>query len=481
MKNRWSPQRCVCAFPALLLCFGFLPGSAGFASASSPEETLSIQRTYDALEVDNETMGGTMDGTPAERLRLVRFRRGEMEPVPFDRVERDEHGNYILDGVNKNVVWRNGTYELREEAVKAAGGMKKVRIELVDNTRNQPGILDGNDQIVFLARDAGDRHTGPVPGASRGLELVLTDPVDGGRGWVYLVDAPALPVSPTKYVSYTFVQADQIERVRSAGGAEVLFDLNKSAAYRDFVLPKNGGLDIAHTFRAEASFKLKPSWLAWLPRISINPEDSSVPILVGYKDGVFVMRVVKNKIQSFLLEKYLGEEIKGSELVTVSRYFPDYQYFAGVFPLSKKLKRWMKDLDVVMTTDFNENAKGMRFLNANNRDAPCLADGKMDERERNLNPDPYEWSMLTGSAGGWANILNMKNENRDLMRLFYDDDEKQDIFGSIGYRMTRIDQEDAIEFETFIFLLPPDAGPAHMEPLVDLVYRPVEVRPGRTF
>jgi len=461
----------------LALPLSLLPCGPAFPDV--PESTHTITRTYDALEVDNGTLGGALDGTPLERLRLIRFRNGAMEPVPFDIMEKDARGAYILDGINRNVAWENGTYELRDEAVKAAGGMKKVRIELVDNSRNQPGTLDGADRIVFLARDAGDRHTGDtLPGIVRGIEI--GDPVDRGKAWVYLVEAPGLPLSSTRYVSYAFDPEAQTERVRSAVGAEVMFDLNKSAAYRDFILPGNGGTDIAHTFRAEASFKLRPAWLSWLPRFSINPENSSVPILVGYKDGVFVLRVVKNKIDNYLLEKYLGEEIQRSELVTVSHYFPEYQYFQGVFPISEKLKKWMKDLDVVMTTDFNENARGMVFLNANNREVPCLVDGIMDEQERNLNLEPYQWSMLTGPAGGWANILNLENDF-DGMTLFYDDNREEDIFGSVGYRMTRLDDEDALRFETFIFLLPPRAGPGHMEQLVNLVYSPLQARPARTF
>ncbi len=75
--------------------------------------------------------------------------------------------------------------------------------------------------------------------------------------------------------------------------------------------------------------------------------------------------------------------------------------------------------------------------------------------------NPYQWSMLTGDKGGWANILDMKS--KEVLTLFYDDNEKQEIFGSIGYRMNRIDDQDALRFETYIFLLPPNAGPEQME------------------
>lgn len=98
---------------------------------------------------------------------------------------------------------------------------------------------------------------------------------------------------------------------------------------------------------------------------------------------------------------------------------------------------------------------------------------------KRLNEDPYLWSMLTGSYGGWANILNMKN-NRDRMRLYDDDNEKKGHWGSIGYPLKKVDDVDAIEFTTYIFLLPPNVKPAFMDQLVNLVYRPVQVRVGRT-
>jgi hypothetical protein len=88
--------------------------------------------------------------------------------------------------------------------------------------------------------------------------------------------------------------------------------------------------------------------------------------------------------------------------------------------------------------------------------------------------------MLTGEKGGWANILNMLN-NREKMRLHYDDNEEKNIWGSTGYRWTKVEDVDAIQFVSYIFFLPPNAGPEFMEPLVNLVYYPLEVELGRNF
>jgi len=425
-----------------------------------PDKKLII-REYDVLEINNENLQRYFDGTRIRNLRLMRFNQGALQPIPFDIMGKDDNGNYILDGVNKNVEWKGGTYDIKEEAIRAAGGIRKVRIVLVNNMDKAPGILDGTDQLVFLARDAGQRYPGDSFNAIKALEIQLLDPVNGNKAWVYLLDAEDHPVSPEDYVTYEFEEGEQIERVKMTDGAEVMFDLKESAAYRDFVLPTNGGIDIVDSFQADVSFKLRPLWLTWLPRFSMNPENSTVAILVGYKDDVFSLRVVKNKANNFLLERRLGEEIERSELVTVSRYFPNYQYFSGTFRLSRKLKKWMKDLDIVTRTDFNVNAKGMWFYNSNDSLNHFLVDGKLDDYEKQLNDAPYQWSMLTGENGGWANILNMLNK-KEKMRLHYDDNKEKNIWGSTGYRWTKVEDVDAIRFVSYIFFLPPNAGPEFM-------------------
>ena len=464
----------VLLFPSSMILFSYV------SSAEIQADKKLIVREYDALEIGNEMLQGYFDGTRISNLRLMRFNQGALEPIPFDIMEKDDNGNYILDGVNENVEWKGRTYEIKEEAIRAAGGIRKVRIVLVNNRDKPPGILDGTDQLVFLARDAGQRYPGDFSNVIKALEIQLLDPVNGNKAWVYLLDAEDYPTSPEDYVTYGFEVGEQIEHVKMTGGAEVMFDLRRSAAYRDFVLPTNGGIDIVDSFRADVSFKLKPLWLTWLPRFSINPENSTVPILVGYKDGVFALRVVKNKVDNFLLERHLGEEIKRSELVTVSHYFPNYQYFSGTSRLSPKLKKWMKDLDIVTRTDFNENAAGMWFYNSNNSLKYCLIDGKLDDYEKQLNDDPYQWSMLTGENGGWANILKMLN-NKEKTRLHYDDNKEKNIWGSSGYRWMKVEDVDAIQFVSYIFFLPPSAGPEFMQQLVNLVYHPLEVSLGREF
>ena len=72
-------------------------------------------------------------------------------------------------------------------------------------------------------------------------------------------------------------------------------------------------------------------------------------------------------------------------------------------------------------------------------------------------------------------------DNKEKMRLHYDDNKEKNIWGSSGYRWTKVEDVDAIRFVSYIFFLQPNAGPEFMQQLVNLVYHPLEVTLGRKF
>jgi hypothetical protein len=72
-------------------------------------------------------------------------------------------------------------------------------------------LFDGDDELVFMAKDAGGAAPGgasPPTGAvaGSGVELAIRDSLDGGRGFVYLLqgDGSLAPDAGTDYVTYTF-------------------------------------------------------------------------------------------------------------------------------------------------------------------------------------------------------------------------------------------------------------------------------------
>lgn len=69
--------------------------------------------------------------------------------------------------------------------------------------------LDSNDEIVFMAGDAGSRHDGwPLPGgivAGSGVQVTVNDPIGGGQSFVYLFRSQGTLVQSAgeQYVDYS--------------------------------------------------------------------------------------------------------------------------------------------------------------------------------------------------------------------------------------------------------------------------------------
>jgi hypothetical protein len=69
--------------------------------------------------------------------------------------------------------------------------------------------FDSNDELVFMAPDAGNLAAGAVPEhvvSDSGLEIEIFDSLDGGMGYVYLFesDGTVLPDAGQDYIHYTF-------------------------------------------------------------------------------------------------------------------------------------------------------------------------------------------------------------------------------------------------------------------------------------
>jgi hypothetical protein len=88
-------------------------------------------------------------------------------------------------------------------------------------------LFDANDEIAVMAADAGDRAPVPTsfpagvqPGS--GQELLITDPLDGGTGYVYLFqsDGSLTPDAGQDYVDYSFnlLAGDYLTYYNTASG-----------------------------------------------------------------------------------------------------------------------------------------------------------------------------------------------------------------------------------------------------------------------
>jgi len=160
-------------------------------------EARTLTRSIDPLEVPGSAVLN-MTGAELSRLRVLSSRNGKLAPIPFQIDQKNAENDWVWSAIPEAPRGFND-----ETSLPAAS-----RKDLVHDDQDPPGkdIFDTNDVVVFLVKDAGDRDREAVLhlGAKRLVELEIADPVDQGKGWVYLAwfesDAPAL--SDIRYVRY---------------------------------------------------------------------------------------------------------------------------------------------------------------------------------------------------------------------------------------------------------------------------------------
>jgi hypothetical protein len=141
------------------------------AVTAAPANTLN--RPEDPVVVAGADLAA-FDGESIDELRLYAFDGSDWSPIPF---QIDERLNDIT-----------GTYVISED-----------------------GLLDANDELVFMAKDAGvEAGTGDWPSDTMALsnprvQVNVNDPLSpGDMGWAYLFRSTTLATNPTVYVDWDF-------------------------------------------------------------------------------------------------------------------------------------------------------------------------------------------------------------------------------------------------------------------------------------
>lgn len=129
-----------------------------------------------------------------------------------------------------------------------------------DYTTTEDGLLDANDEVVFMAMDMGDQAPADgsivrdLPISGTWYEIEVTDPTEPAKkGWAYLVRSSTLTSTPTDYVDYN-LGSHRIEGTTYALGAAVP---EPYVGYLDpwfDYLTLNGGQDILDRTKTRLCF-----------------------------------------------------------------------------------------------------------------------------------------------------------------------------------------------------------------------------------
>ena len=432
----------------------------------------TIVRQRDPLLVEGQDLKGLFEGQQVSSVTLYAYKNGEFVPIPHQFDFIDENGLVIPGYVNRVI--------------------KKGAYDFVPNSE-LPTVLGKRYQLLFMARDTGDRFAGAAlpTGFRRGAEIEVEDPRGGQKGWAYLM----LPVTPpppclSDYVDYTLIRkgGQNIEQIQGTQYTTGFPDPDKPFAYGYWKIPlEAGGTDInlLQTFRVRIKVKIL------FMTLELDPKKNVVPYVLGYNDGP--IRVTRRVFSSVVLGGIKMDSLMGdAKLETESHYFESYFFFDGEVSLPGFVKKISK-IKAEFTTDFAPTTTGFQWYNSRNAgNRGCVVDGLMSPQEQALDQSPYEWSLLFGHNGGWANILQMHTDAvRPNMNLFYlddasfhDEDEPtlQGTWASTGYYLEKLDKvKDTVSFRTNIFSIPNTFQVEQAQKLVDLVYHPLKPSVQRTW
>ena len=249
-------------------------------------ETRSLARSIDPIEVSGFDVAD-MTGAEISSLRVIASRNGRLTPVPFQIDQKNTENDWIWSAVPESSEvndWFN------DETLSQVYSQE----DLTHDDQDPPGrdIFDANDVVVFVVKDAGDQDRENIMrlGAERVVELEITDPVDHGKGWVYLswfdADAPAL--SKIHYVRY------EPDKFRVSGPEyELLYSPDHVMVLDDFRL---GGTSVI------AGNRIRGVVEAGIGPVTLNIEFNEQTIQ-GYNAGYIngPVRIVKRSIDHIRL------------------------------------------------------------------------------------------------------------------------------------------------------------------------------------
>ncbi len=369
------------------------------AADAAPSGTAAAARPGEPMVLTGAEIAGLKGIPPGE---LVAFRYAQTwQQIP---VQVDERAMVTYTAIYHDRVERLGAFKTL--AYSDAGTF----------TGPDPDpTLDADDEVVFMARDAGDRPAawqdpaGVVAGS--GVEVEITDPLAGDfKAYVYLFRSGGKldPAAGKSYVQYDFkltsgdYKATYVLAGRPTGNPE---DSTVATAcytrhFRDRWI--SDGLSILAPLGTGVNL-LDRDQVLFAPG---NPARSILTFCTG--EGAFV---VNKSGPVRAIRSYIG--CNSGPLSQRTHFFYDrreeIQTFARVHPIP----------GIVMFFDYTENAAGMTYANNNNPQGVTI-DGVPDE----VKPGALTWEMVAGKQGGLIIVHQVDTDTPNVEVSSYYLDEK---------------------------------------------------------
>lgn len=423
----------------LVLAGVLLAGGKAYAA-----EVKSFNRVADPVIVTGEPLKEFW-GRKIDRLRLYASQNGRLEPIPYQIDKRDPDNEFMISSetIPSDILAETGfdatpekdkrVRRIREFERKARDYEKDVKegklpAEVFEELRRvayfEENIeqLDYNDHLAFMARDAGSRVSRSAWPVKEGIEIELTDPVEGARAWAYLFYYPisAPPPSMKDYVQYD----PAADKVTSQFGVFDFVD-DKPMIIEQIVGRHADGTEMPNFVdRFKLRIKLKPIPLFC---VSINfDENNTKSFTIGYKDGP--VRVIRRNI--------FWITIAGVKLPGIPKAIIYYIFYDNALEGPTEIYNPMDPKYVLCDgskfragIDMRKVSYGTELYTKDNRSGIVLDGVMSDDEKRLVLPDQT-----------WIGAYN-KNHNFGLMaRMFF---EQKLVDAGTHLDLYLLDDEDA--------------------------------------
>jgi hypothetical protein len=327
----------------------------------------TLTRVHDPVVVRTGLLAGAPDRATA-RYRLYAARQGTLVPIPFQFDARGPDGELVLSADGADVDFS----------------------------------FDDDDELVFMAKDTGDRlGTGDLPPASdAALEVTVTDRTHAQQGWAYLVHFPSDPPprSPIRYATF-----DTSRQEARAVSYEVSYSHEPSnylAAVR--VPPAAGGT--GENLFARIMMRISPTFslLVTTWRTTLTERSFSV-VSDGVKNGP--VRAIRRVRQSLDRGRAFPEVPNGR---VYTYYYASSFTTPSTFSIPWLVLKTLRGFDFESVAELGAPAAGMRYWDASN---PSGISFTGEARPEGADGD-HDWWVISGSSGTCLQSLLIPDEWR---------------------------------------------------------------------
>jgi len=445
---------------------GLALGVTSLALAEQPESRTrkSLERAVDTVVITgSDGLGRRLLRTPIGELRAYACRGGFMTPIQYQIDERDQEGRFV---------WTSGPSDRRTQ----------------DHDR---GLLDTNDELLVLARDVGDRATAAslaqIEGHAGIQEIELTDPMDGGKAWIYLARFPG-PQRPSRpdldLVDLQIRRLNDEEAVHTWTGEHFQFNNARSpnnavrATWAGLAPQGKRGFRRARNILDSTQVRAVASFM-W---VTVVRQSNDIKVRTGGLIDGPIRIVAENRMEVYLA---LGLWVSAPESYVILWTNRVSMPTNADCPVNLDES---DESNYALGVDMRREVRGFKFYNSHNRQ-PVVIDGQPSAAERRLDRSYPDWNCVFGPDGAMLSKFVCPDRLRsapgsgllyvDDVNYQRDDDAEGIEFepGAVGYHGYYVNMQGlpkgTYPGDYVVWYLPPPFRPGDEKPYLDEYERPI--------